>query len=436
VTNSAKVSLSFSVGAIFLLAVGIASVLLIDHVNSILGEIGFYNFQINQVAEVATAIRVHPERRQPNLARVDELQKWTRTDFEHTRIANARRELERPVSPGDAIAELEQLSAYYRTAAGEAYQQLQTIHQRAVHGTIILMSTGIVLLVVIMLLVRRWFLGPLFDIHDALHLTLAGDPGQPLPKGEMGELLAPVRELTVKVRALEDRAARAERLTTAGDASTRVGQNLRSLIHSIRKLAASERKAENVDPRTKAAFDSIVATTDTMEHWVGSLVNAARPLELRACRQSIEPVVRDAASLLRPLLSERTIKVEFKPAESLSEVQLDRGLFEQALVAVLRNAIDASPDESSITIAMANSPNEMVTVSVIDEGEGMDQQVRKHALEPFFSKKKDGVGLGLAYVHKIVELHGGRIEIESERGQGTRVHIYLPMAADAKGKKL
>ena len=433
-TNSAKLSLSFSVGAAFLLAVGAGAVLLIDHLNSILGDIGFYNLQVDQVAETTTAIRVHPERRRPNLARVDDLQKLARTDFEHTQIANARRELERPTSPGDAIDELEQLSGYYRKAAEEAYQQLLVIHQRAVHGAIILMSSGVVLLVTIMLLVRRWFLGPLFDVHEAIHLTLAGDSRQPLPKSEMGDLVAPVRELVGKIRQLEDRASRAERLATAGDASTRVGQNLRNLIRSMRKLGTSERAAEHVDPRAKNAFDYIVATTETMDHWVGSLVNTTRPLELQACRQSIEPVVRDSISLLHPFLAEHAIKVEFKLAESLPDLQLDRVLFEQAFIAVLKNAIDASPDESCITI-MANYGNsEMVTLTVNDEGEGMSEEVRQHAFGPFFTKKKDGVGLGLAYAQKIIDLHGGKIEIESQLGKGTRVHIHLPPAASPSGK--
>ncbi len=431
-TNSAKVSLSFSVGAAFLLAVGATAVLLIDHVNSILGDISFYSLQIDQVAETITAIRLHPEHRQPNFVRVDDLQPWARTDFERTQIANARRELERPRSPGDAIGELEKLSAYYRKAAGEAHQRLLTIHQRAIQGAIILMSGGVVLLVTIMVLVRRWFLGPLFDVSAAIQLAIAGDAGQPLPKSELGELVAPVRELADKVRQLEDRTSRAERLATAGDASTRVGQNLRNLIHSMRKLVASERATEHVDPHAKAAFDYIVATTETMDHWVGSLVNATRPLELQACRQAIEPIVRDSVPLLHPLLSERAINVEFRFADTLPDLQLDRVLFEQALVAVLKNAIDASPDESRITIATANSPNEMITITVMDEGEGMSEEVRKRAFDPFFTKKKDGVGLGLAYAQKIVELHGGKIDIESEPGKGTRVRIHLPAARREK----
>ena len=203
-TNSAKLSLSFSVAAAFLLAVGTGAVLLIDHVNSILDDIGFYNLQIDQVADAITALRVHPERQEPNLARIDDLQKWARTDFERTRIVNASAEFERPTSSGDAIGELERLSAYYRDTAGKAHERLMVIHQRAIQGAIILMSGGVLLLVVIMMLVRRWFLGPLFNAAEAIHLTLCAQ--------HLGFILAIVRgEFTscrqLRLRALIHKAA-------------------------------------------------------------------------------------------------------------------------------------------------------------------------------------------------------------------------------------
>jgi signal transduction histidine kinase len=426
VTNSSKLSLSFSVAAAFFLAVGVGAVALINHVNSILDDISFYNLQVDQVADAITALRVHPERRETNLVRVDDLLKWARTDFERTGIARARADLEHLAPSSDAIGELEQLSAYYRNVAAQAHQRLITIHQRAIHGAILLMSGGVVLLVSIMVLVRHWFLGPLYDVHAAIQRAVAGDPAEPLPRSELGELLAPVRDLAGKIRQLEDRATRAERLAAVGESSTRVGQNLRALIRSLRKLVTSERAADQTDPRARATIDSVLSTTETMDHWVDSLVNATRPLELQACRQSIEPVVRDSISLLHPLFSERAMRVEFKPADSLPDLQFDRVLFEQALVAVLKNAIDASPDESCITVTANYGNSEMLTVSVHDEGEGMGEAVRQRAFEPFFTGKKDGVGLGLTYARKIVELHGGKIEIESKPGKGTRVHLHLP----------
>jgi signal transduction histidine kinase len=431
VTNNIKLIISFAVGAAYLLAVAATAVTFINHVDSILGDVGLYNLQIKQVADAANAIRVHPDRQRANLARLDDLEKWARTDFERAEIAKARRELEGR-APARALDELEKLSEHYRKATGEANDRLQTLHFRAIHGAIILMSLSIVLLGAIMVLVRRWFFGPLIDVYEAMHLTITNDPRQPLPKSDLGQVMAPVCELMTQIKQVEERATRAERFATAGEASARISQNLRNLIHSVSLLATRERNASDATPGVKAAFDSVVATTKTMDHWAGSLVNATRPLELRACSQSVEPVIRNTISILNPFLAERAIRAEFNPADSLSDVQLDRDLFQQAFVAIMQNAIDASPDETRILIRAANGPNKMVVVTVQDEGEGMSEDVRRRAFDPHFTKKKEGVGLGLTYALKIVELHGGRIDLESQLHKGTRVHIYLPAAAQAK----
>jgi len=425
VTNSARLSLSFSVSAAFLLAVGASAILFVDHVNSILSESGFYDMQIDQVADAAAAIRVAPRQHSANLSRLDDLEKFARSDSERGHLDAAKQDLMRN-APAEALGELESLSAYYRKANQQTHQQLLMIHQAAIHGAIVFMSASILLLVILMTLLRRWFLGPLFNTQNAIELAIAGDSRQSSPKNEMGELIAPIHDLVRRVKEYEYRALRAERLAAAGEMSVRVGQNLRHLIHSVRTLAAYERDAPSVGPNAKAAFRSMVTATETMDHWAAGLVNATRPLELQVCRQSIEPAIRDSISLLASSFVERTIKAEFRPADSLPEVQLDRHLFEQVMVAVLQNALDASPDGSRVTIMTATSPNSMVVITVADEGEGMAEEVRKHAFDPFFSKKRDGVGLGLSYARKIVELHGGKIDIDSEPMKGTRVHIYLP----------
>ena len=207
-----------------------------------------------------------------------------------------------------------------------------------------------------------------------------------------------------------------------------MGQNLRNLVLSMRTMAQRKRSAENIDPGTKATFDHVIASANAMDRWVTSLVNASRPLELKACQHALEPVIRDSVSLLNPLFLERRVTVDFEPADDLPDVQLDRPLFEQALVAILKNAMDASLDGGRIVVVTTRCQNDMVRVTVADEGEGMSEEVRQRACDPFFTKKRDGVGLGLTYAQRIIDLHGGKIEIESEMDKGTRIHLDLPIA--------
>src|ERR1700728_727520 len=73
--------------------------------------------------------------------------------------------------------------------------------------------------------------------------------------------------------------------------------------------------------------------------------------------------------------------------------------------------------------------DEGIAVDIIDTGEGMDAAVRRRAKDPFFTTRPSGTGLGLAIVDRIVDAHGGRLEIDSRAGEGTKVTVHLPMGS-------
>lgn len=114
------------------------------------------------------------------------------------------------------------------------------------------------------------------------------------------------------------------------------------------------------------------------------------------------------------------------------------------LINLVTNAVHAMPQGGSLEVGVQmaapashrraedGSPGPLVHLFVSDTGVGMSSDVQARALEPFFTTKEpgEGTGLGLSVVHGIIESHGGRIDIESEIGRGTRFSIYLPAARD------
>jgi PAS domain S-box-containing protein len=154
-------------------------------------------------------------------------------------------------------------------------------------------------------------------------------------------------------------------------------------------------------------------------------------------RQAPEPqvltlndVVNEARRLLGRIIGE-DVRLEFRPDPALWSVSADPNQVDQILVNLATNARDAMPTGGSLTLETSNLPAAdgrpaSVLLVARDTGCGMDDATRAQVFEPFFSTKPRGTGLGLATVREIVAQHGGRVEIESQLGQGTTVRVSFP----------
>lgn len=110
-----------------------------------------------------------------------------------------------------------------------------------------------------------------------------------------------------------------------------------------------------------------------------------------------------------------------------SECDADRALLESAIENVVRNAVEAVRDARQIRVeTRVESAPRAVVISVVDEGQGMDARVLERALEDFFTTKPEGSGLGLAFVRRVLEAHGGTVKLTSRPGKGTTVELRLP----------
>jgi signal transduction histidine kinase len=127
------------------------------------------------------------------------------------------------------------------------------------------------------------------------------------------------------------------------------------------------------------------------------------------------------------------IKV-YLPAD-LPAVALDRDLFKQALLNLLLNAEQAMKQGGELTLQAGALDKTVVELSLIDTGEGMPPEVRNKIFQPFFTTKPGGTGLGLPTVRRIVEAHGGTIDVQSEVGRGTKFTIRLPAAPRPAAKE-
>jgi signal transduction histidine kinase len=432
-----KLTTTLIVTGVFLLAVGLIAIWFVGQLNAVLDDIGTYDYQLERVGEAQAGFHIEPDKLTSHLARVSDIQKFAHSDFEQAKLQEATAALAAPQTAASiAPRALDELAAYYLQASVKAHQRLVVLHRRAVLGIIVIMIDSVILLIVLMAQLRRWFVEPMEIFSASLKRVATGDhsePVTPMDQPEFAEMVQSLQTLSQTVQQLQDRLEKTEKMATVGQACTHVAHNLHDMLASIRSIAQYEGDAAHVDPNAKVAFEYIIGTVNKMDTWVGDVMHSVRPVELRLASQQVEPILHNVLAMLQPQLKDRGIAVDLQPGDDLPNVSADRGLIERALIAVFCNAIDASPDGGRISVRTEKGNDGTVAIHVQDQGAGIVESVRQRAFEPFFTTKPDAPGLGLTIALNIVKRHHGSIEIDSQGNDGTRVRIELPAVKTTNG---
>jgi two-component system NtrC family sensor kinase len=171
---------------------------------------------------------------------------------------------------------------------------------------------------------------------------------------------------------------------------------------------------------------------------VRNLLAFARRSGAEFARHSLNGIIERSTMLVRHHLEMASIRLETVPLEGDDHLICDADQVQQALIALLVNAVEAMDEGGTLTVA-AVGDDDQVRLTVRDTGVGIPESDLPHIFEPFFSSKEqtDGAGLGLAVVYGIVQRHGGKIDVQSDVGVGTAFTLVLPRlpAADARGDK-
>jgi signal transduction histidine kinase len=152
----------------------------------------------------------------------------------------------------------------------------------------------------------------------------------------------------------------------------------------------------------------------------------ARVKDLNREPISLGELVEEMVDFFGPTARQANIEIKCYVPTDLPAVPLDRDLFKQVLLNLMLNAEQAMPGGGELTIQAACEAAS-VCLSLIDTGQGMAPEVAAKVFRPFFSTKPGGSGLGLPTARRIVEAHGGTIDVQSEVGHGTKFTIRLPV---------
>jgi signal transduction histidine kinase len=246
--------------------------------------------------------------------------------------------------------------------------------------------------------------------------------------GSIGVTLVLFTALRRVIASYASRKQRAERMATLGQFAAQMAHDIRNPLAAL-KGAAQFLKQEWLQGKTGPSqiefIDLIGAEVARVERVVENYQRLGRVEPLLASLQ-VNQLVSQIVAL--KAFAARGVTVFTELAPELPACRIDSDLFSGALENLLRNASEAMPEGGALTIrtSLVRTGQDFVAVEVADSGPGMDARTKEHAFDAFFSTKAAGSGLGLAFVRRVAEAHGGAVALMSEAGRGTRVRMTFP----------
>ena len=212
--------------------------------------------------------------------------------------------------------------------------------------------------------------------------------------------------------------------------------HLQLLDREIRQLKEREKGAGLSAPECADAAASFLELVEVacnevsrLDQIITQFLQAVRPTAPKLVASRIEDLLKETLSLVKHEIQDRQIEVSLDYPDSLPRVDVDRNQIKQAFFNVIRNAFQAMEDGGALSIVLSTA-GDFLAVSFRDSGSGIAREDLGRVFEPFHTTKRKGSGLGLMIIQRIVQEHGGQIELLSEQGQGTDFTILLPLAQE------
>ncbi|HNN43368.1 MAG TPA: ATP-binding protein [Nitrospira sp.] len=266
-----------------------------------------------------------------------------------------------------------------------------------------------------------------------LGMTLSPLQEQGMQRGLVGVF----KDLT-QIRYLEEEMRRREWLANLGEMSAGMAHEIRNPLGALAGAMQMLRQDVGSDETSQRLMDIAIREARRLDNIITEFLQYARPPALHIAEQDLNKVLADTLDLIQHEAQSRTgISIVSRMAPAALVAQVDQDQLKQVFWNLAVNAFDAMSGGGTLTIAtgvrrveVGGRRSDVIEISFQDGGEGIPKQNFDKIFLPFFTTKKEGSGLGLAQVHRIVDLHDGWIKVESEVGSGARFVVCLPQSAE------
>jgi two-component system nitrogen regulation sensor histidine kinase NtrY len=298
------------------------------------------------------------------------------------------------------------------------------------------LGAGIVLAVVF----SGWAAGrvtrPVEQLADAAREVAAGNwsaQAQVTSTDELGELANSFNRMTHELLDQKERLVQTERVAAWRELARRLAHELKNPLFPLQLtvenlLRARQQSPEQFEEIFKESSATLLAEIANLKTIIGRFSEFSKMPQPQWQKLDVNETVRNVARLFQAQLHapERSaIECKLELSESLPPIAADPDLLHRALSNLVLNAMDAMTQGGTLTLRTLNEGTN-VGIEVSDTGKGLTPEECERLFTPYYTSKAHGTGLGLAIVQSVINDHGGRISVRSERGSGTVFVIELP----------
>lgn len=293
--------------------------------------------------------------------------------------------------------------------------------------------------VVLISVFSRNLTGPISELGSAAQRVTSGDLDFEVPVAgprEVSRLASTFNGMLAGLRRnrdLEDQLQRAERSAVVGRLASGIAHEIRNPLNFINLSIDYLRDKYPPQPEHERAEYTRILTTikdelARLNRLVSDFLSYGRPAKLRLREIDARTLVEEVRSLVAANSSQQNVVIDIA-ADGRALVKADPEQLKTCFSNIMINAVQAMPEGGRLDVELRPVESGL-EIDFIDTGRGIDPEAVAQIFEPYYSTKETGIGLGLPLTKKIIEEHGGRIDVSSEPGKGTIFRVFLPRIVD------
>jgi len=291
---------------------------------------------------------------------------------------------------------------------------------------------GIVIATAVGIFIQKYVHKPVRELREGMAVVASGDLDHVVQidsSGEIGDLARSFNKMTKDLKRVQEHMIISQKLASIGTLSAAIAHELNSPLTSIYTMLEMLSRDAPQQGQLRTDLEFVLREVMRCTEIVRRLLEFTRRSKPEKTKVNVRLLIKETVKILEHQAYLRNVEIKSELASDIPEIYADADQLKQVLLNLILNAIQAIQEKGVVTVKAEKKGAKSLVLQVIDTGCGIPKEMQKTAFEPFFTTKEPGVGtgLGLAISKDIIDMHGGKIKLESEMGLGTRISIELPL---------